>query len=86
MRFYSQVPDRYFWTVGCADGTVQNFDACPLRFADLVIRDTRPGNTGEININEMPWHLVSKDLASFAGLTFDDPEMQYLWTGPGTKK
>ena len=82
-RYFSQAPDKYFWFMGCANGTTQSWDGCSLRFIDLLIPDNRPGQTEKINLSGLPWHLIATDLKKITGMTFDDPSMKYIWQGPG---
>ena len=78
-RWFSQAPDKYFWMFFCNNGTVKTFDSCIGGFVDLQIRDTRPGMTGEINLNGLPWHLIAEDI-KFTGIKFED--IKYIWRGP----
>ena len=84
-RLFSQAPERYFWNFACFNGTVNRYNSCSSGYIDLVTRDTRPGFTGEIDLNGFPWDLVLEDL-KFTGIGIADPEMKYLWRGPGIMK
>ena len=81
-RLFSQDPDRYFWNFGCLNGTVHSYDTCINGYVDLLTRDTRPGLTGELDLDGLPWDLILEDL-KFTGIGIADPEIKYIWRGPG---
>ena len=44
------------------------------------------GNTGEINLNRLPWHKIAADLREVQSVTFDHPSVRYAWLGQGKVK
>ncbi|XP_052223500.1 uncharacterized protein LOC127839258 [Dreissena polymorpha] len=78
--FYSQDPSKYIWMLLCrTPGPTPG--SCTFGFFDLAIKDTRTNLTGDLNLVGLPWDMIAADLRATRGLTFDNPVVQYVWTG-----
>ena len=82
-RFYSQEPATYFWNFICIEGTSETWNHCTNGFLDLLIHDKRPSTDDEIDLNGLPWKLISEDLYAVTRKRF--PEIKYTWLGPGKR-
>ena len=88
-RFFSQDLSKYFWYFECyqRDANTDSFQSCTGcgRLFELHIKDNRtpPTLDAELDLNGIPWGLVSQDFTDFTGLEFDDPKVKYFWTGEG---
>ena len=56
-------------------------EACNEGFLDLFIPDIRANQTGEIDLNGLPWDQISEDVENFTGQTIDT--LKYTQIGPG---
>ena len=79
-RFYSQAPCRYFWWFGCISGTVDSLESCNDGFVDLWISADRRTESGELDLNGLPWDVISDDL-KYLGTDFSS--LRYTGLGPG---
>ena len=88
-RFFSQDLSKYFWFFECyqRDANADSFQSCTGcgRLFELHIKDNRTPSTldAELDLNGIPWGLVSQDFTDFTGLEFDDPKVKFFWTGEG---
>ena len=88
MRFFSQEPAKYFWTMFCIDATTETFEGCTYGFLDLFIPASQHVNltTGELNLQGLPLKKIEEDLKFYSGVNMEDtgdPFVKWLWMGPG---
>ncbi|XP_060579974.1 uncharacterized protein LOC132736771 [Ruditapes philippinarum] len=81
LKFYSQDLGTYFWFFGCYVFDEDN--NCTLGYLDLNVSEKRfsGADNSVIELNGLPWELISADLLINFNLTFADPRVKFKWLG-----
>ncbi|XP_060589293.1 uncharacterized protein LOC132744557 [Ruditapes philippinarum] len=75
IKFYSQDLSEYFWQDVCYSRLANG--ECSFRFLGLLVKAWR--GDGDLDLQGLPWELITADLWNNFGLRFSGPIVKFSW-------